>query len=124
MSSASKCNPVALGASRVELRLSCRNLLDRDTLSKSNPCTILKMSCDGEWVEVERTEVMKSNLNPVFSKIFWVDYFFEEMQLLLFEVYDTQSKGAAAASDDDFLGSTECTLGQIVSQTRVQNLCC
>ncbi|XP_078393971.1 copine-6-like, partial [Cetorhinus maximus] len=119
MNTVTASNPVALGASRVELRLSCRNLLDRETLLKPNPCSIIKCLTDGEWVELERTEVIKSHLNPVFSKIFWVDYFFEEMQPLLFEVYDRPSEGVTQASEDDLLGAAECTLGQIVSQTKV-----
>ncbi|XP_005994463.1 copine-6 [Latimeria chalumnae] len=119
MSDSKDSQPVALGASRVELQVSCKNLLDRDTLAKSNPCVILKLYSEGQWNEVDQTEVMKSNLNPVFSKVFSVDYFFEEMQNLLFEVYDVQGGSAPSQRDDDFLGSTECTLGQIVSQTKV-----
>ncbi|XP_043914403.1 copine-6 [Protopterus annectens] len=119
MSDSKENQPVALGASRVELRISCKNLLDRDTLAKSNPCVILKIYCEGQWNEIDKTEVIKSNLNPVFSKVFDVDYFFEEMQNLLFEVYDTVDNVNIGMRDDDFLGSTECTLGQIVSQTKV-----
>ncbi|GCB82584.1 hypothetical protein scyTo_0022695, partial [Scyliorhinus torazame] len=62
---------------------------------------------------------MRSNLNPVFSKIFWVDYFFEEMQSLMFEVYDAQTGGETCCTDDDLLGAAQCTLGQIVSQTKI-----
>ncbi|XP_072357645.1 copine-6-like isoform X2 [Scyliorhinus torazame] len=119
MSCNSRTIPVALGASRVELRLSCRNLLDRETLSKPNPCSVVKILSEGEWLELDRTEVMRSNLNPVFSKIFWVDYFFEEMQSLMFEVYDAQTGGETCCTDDDLLGAAQCTLGQIVSQTKI-----
>ncbi|XP_030042611.1 copine-6 [Microcaecilia unicolor] len=119
MSDVMENQPVALGASRVELRVSCKNLLDRDTLSKPNPCVVLKMYSEGQCNEVDKTEVIKNNLSPVYSKIFAVDYYFEEMQNLLFEVYDAEDSTSVGTRDDCFLGSTECTLGQIVSQTKV-----
>ncbi|KYO32549.1 copine-7 [Alligator mississippiensis] len=62
---------------------------------------------------------MKSNLNPVFSKIFMVDYYFEEVQKLRFEVYDSHGHASIGTHDDDFLGGMECTVGQIVAQKRV-----
>ncbi|KAK6467806.1 copine-6-like [Huso huso] len=125
MTDSKDSQPVALGASRVELRVSCKNLLGRETLSKSNPCVLIKLLNEGVWSELGRTEVMRSTLSPLFSKVFSLDYFFEEMQALLIEVFDVQEgegegegEGFEARSDD-FLGSAECTLGQIVSQTKV-----
>uniref|UniRef100_A0A669QY99 Copine 7 n=1 Tax=Phasianus colchicus TaxID=9054 RepID=A0A669QY99_PHACC len=105
--------------SKVELRVSCRHLLDRDTLNKSDPCVLLLMQSQGQWVEVDRSEVIKSNLNPVFAKIFTVDYYFEEVQKLRFEVYDSHGQAGVGTHDDDFLGGMECTVGQIVAQKRV-----
>uniref|UniRef100_A0A8B9DB13 Copine 7 n=1 Tax=Anser cygnoides TaxID=8845 RepID=A0A8B9DB13_ANSCY len=105
--------------SKVELRVSCKHLLDRDTLNKSDPCVLLLMQSQGQWVEVDRSEVIKSNLNPVFAKIFTVDYYFEEVQKLRFEVYDSHGHAGIGTHDDDFLGGMECTVGQIVAQKRV-----
>ncbi|RMC09361.1 hypothetical protein DUI87_14369 [Hirundo rustica rustica] len=105
--------------SKVELRVSCKHLLDRDTLNKSDPCVLLLMQTQGQWTEVDRSEVIKSNLNPVFAKIFTVDYYFEEVQKLRFEVYDSHGQAGVGTHDDDFLGGMECTVGQIVAQKRV-----
>ncbi|XP_069755548.1 copine-7-like [Narcine bancroftii] len=105
--------------SKVELRVSCKSLLDRDTLNKSDPSVVLLMQSQGHWVEVDRTEVIKSNLHPVFSKIFNVDYYFEEVQKLRFEVYDIHGHCSIGTRDDDFLGGVECTLGQIVAQKKM-----
>ncbi|NXD73748.1 CPNE7 protein, partial [Eolophus roseicapillus] len=105
--------------SKVELRVSCKHLLDRDTLNKSDPCVLLLMQSQGQWTEVDRSEVIKSNLNPVFAKIFTVDYYFEEVQKLRFEVYDSHGHAGVGTHDDDFLGGMECTVGQIVAQKRV-----
>lgn len=41
-------------ASKVELRLSCRHLLDRDPLTKSDPRVVLLLQAQGQWVQVGR----------------------------------------------------------------------
>lgn len=104
---------------KVELRVSCKALLDRDTLNKSDPCVILMVQNDGQWIELDRTEVIKSNLHPVFGKVFSLDYYFEEVQKLRFEVYDIHGTHSIGTRDDDFLGGVECTLGQIVAQKKM-----
>nr|XP_020465472.1 copine-7 [Monopterus albus] len=104
---------------KVELRVSCKALLDRDTLNKSDPCVILMVQTNGQWTELDRTEVIKSNLHPVFAKVFTLDYYFEEVQKLRFEVYDIHGTHSIGTRDDDFLGGVECTLGQIVAQKRM-----
>ncbi|XP_038381031.1 copine-7 isoform X7 [Canis lupus baileyi] len=68
---------------------------------------------------VDRTEVVRSSLHPVFSKVFTLDYYFEEAQKLRFEVYDTHGPSNLGCQDDDFLGGMECTLGQIVAQKKM-----
>ncbi|XP_040135158.1 copine-7 isoform X1 [Ictidomys tridecemlineatus] len=88
-------------ASKVELRLSCRHLLDRDPLTKSDPSVVLLQQAQNQWVQV-----------------FTVDYYFEEVQRLRFEVYDTHGP-SGLSSQDDFLGGMECTLGQIVAQKKM-----
>lgn len=105
--------------SKVELRVSCKNLLDRDTLNKSDPSVILLGQTNGQWTELDRTEVIKSNLHPVFGKVFCLDYYFEEVQKLRFEVYDIHGTHSIGTRDDDFLGGMECTLGQIVAQKKM-----
>ncbi|KAI4875934.1 hypothetical protein NFI96_034513, partial [Prochilodus magdalenae] len=104
---------------KVELRVSCKSLLDRDTLNKSDPCVILMVQTQGQWTELDRTEVIKSNLNPVFAKVLMLDYYFEEVQKLRFEVYDIHGTHSIGTRDDDFLGGVECTLGQIVAQKKM-----
>lgn len=57
--------------------------------------------------------MIKSNLNPVFAKVLTLDYYFEEVQKLRFEVYDIHGTHSIGTRDDDFLGGMECTLGQV-----------
>ncbi|KAJ7419788.1 hypothetical protein WISP_52095 [Willisornis vidua] len=67
---------------------------------------------------VDRTEVIRTCINPVFSKLFTVDFYFEEVQRLRFEVHDISSNHNGL-KEADFLGGMECTLGQIVSQRKL-----
>ncbi|XP_064632311.1 copine-8-like isoform X2 [Lineus longissimus] len=111
----------AVPSSLVEISVECRNLVDMDVFSKSDPMVVLftwEVSVSS-WKEFGRTEIIWDNLNPVFIKKFVMDYFFEESQKLKFEVYDVDSK-SRDLRNHDFLGSTECTLGEIVSSARLQ----
>ncbi|XKL62190.1 hypothetical protein PGB90_002023 [Kerria lacca] len=109
---ASSSNPT----SEVELTISCRNLLDCDIFSKSDPmCVIYYKSAElTEWKEIFRTETINNNLNPDFVKKAILTYHFEVLQELKFSVYDIDSNNTNVETHD-FLGSCTTTLGQIVS---------
>ena len=64
------------------------------------------------FFQIGRTERIKNNLNPNFTKKINIDYFFEEVQLLKFAVYDIDNE-TVELGDDDFLGETQTTLGQV-----------
>uniref|UniRef100_A0AAX7TG39 C2 domain-containing protein n=1 Tax=Astatotilapia calliptera TaxID=8154 RepID=A0AAX7TG39_ASTCA len=114
----------SIPATKVEITVSCRNLLDRDTFSKSDPC---KFSAFTMIIAAQiflreillriwffgRTEVIDNTLNPDFVRKYILDYFFEEKQNLRFDVYDIDSKSPDLAKHD-FLGQVFCTLGEIV----------
>ncbi|XP_031432342.1 copine-4 isoform X2 [Clupea harengus] len=97
---------------KVELRVACKGISDRDALSKPDPCVVIKMQSHGQWLEVDRTEVIRSCINPTFSKVFTLDYYFEEVQRLRYELYDISSNHNGM-KEADFLGAMECTLGQV-----------
>ncbi|XP_053717693.1 copine-8 isoform X3 [Synchiropus splendidus] len=105
----------SIPATKVEITVSGRNLLDRDTFSKSDPICVLYTQGIGnkEWREFGRTEVIDNTLNPDFVRKFILDYFFEERQNLRFDLYDVDSK-SANLSKHDFLGQAQCTLGEVV----------
>ncbi len=65
-------------------------------------------------LQLGRTENIKNCLNPVFSRTFEIDYYFEEVQKLKIAVYDLDNS-TPKLTDDDFLGAVECTLGQVLS---------
>uniref|UniRef100_H2TI99 Copine-3 n=1 Tax=Takifugu rubripes TaxID=31033 RepID=H2TI99_TAKRU len=104
---------------KVELTVSCDNLMDKDIGSKSDPlCVLLMSSSDSKFYEIGRTEKIQNCLNPKFAKKFLIDYYFEMVQKLKFGIYDIDNK-TIDLSDDDFLGELECTLGQIVSSKKL-----
>uniref|UniRef100_A0A674E9K7 Copine family member 9 n=1 Tax=Salmo trutta TaxID=8032 RepID=A0A674E9K7_SALTR len=88
-------------ATKIEVTVSCRDLLDVDTFSKSDPGI---------------TEVIDNTLNPNFVRKFFLDFFFEEKQNLRFDVYNVDSR-SSNISKFDFLGQTFCTLGEIIGST-------
>ncbi|XP_059800771.1 copine-9-like isoform X1 [Hypanus sabinus] len=112
-------------ATKIEITVSCRNLLDVDTFSKSDPVVVLFIQGIGskEWREYGRTEVIENTLNPDFVRKFVLDYFFEEKQNLRFDVYSVDSR-STNISKHDFLGQIFVTLGEIIGSpgSRVEKL--
>ncbi|KAL2082039.1 hypothetical protein ACEWY4_021857 [Coilia grayii] len=104
---------------KVELTVSCENLLDKDVFSKSDPLCVLLMNSSGsQWFEVGRTEMVLNCLSPKFAKRFVLDYCFELVQKVKFELYDIDDS-SEGLSNQDFLGEFEGTLGQIVSSRKL-----
>ena len=106
-------------ASKVELHVSCRNLIDRDVFSKSDPMVVVFQEMRSgkikHWKEFDRTETIQNCLDPDFVKTILIEYRFEELQKLKFEVYDCDSFSKDLRSHD-FLGSMECSLGSLVGE--------
>ncbi|XP_071200464.1 copine-5-like [Salvelinus alpinus] len=117
MASVYEFDPITgnIPATKVEITVSCRNLLDKDTFSKSDPlCVLYTQGVETkQWREFGRTEVIDNTLNPDFVRKYILDYFFEEKQNLRFDLYDVDSK-SPDLSKHDFLGQVFCTLGEIV----------
>ncbi|KAM5207444.1 copine-7 isoform 5-T5 [Hipposideros larvatus] len=55
-------------ASKVELRLSCRHLLDRDPLTKSDPSVVLLLRSQGQWVQIVAQKKMTQALLLKFGR--------------------------------------------------------
>ncbi|CAM4677038.1 unnamed protein product [Leuciscus chuanchicus] len=106
-------------ATKIEISVSCRSLLDVDTFSRSAPVVVLYVQGIGtkEWRESGRTEVIDNTLNPDFVRKFVLDYFFEEKQNLRFDVYNVDSRSSNISKHKSFLGQTFCTLGEIIGST-------
>jgi Ca2+-dependent lipid-binding protein len=109
---------------RIELFLSCRSLKDLDVFSKSDPYIKVSYKRDfsqQHYTPLGRTETIKNNINPNFSKTFPIDYIFESRQDIRFDVYDDDDSG----NSDDFIGYVETTVGNLMgaqSQTAIFDL--
>ncbi|XP_034061514.1 copine-1 [Gymnodraco acuticeps] len=100
---------------KVELCISCTDLLDKDVGSKSDPLCVLLQSTGGDkWTELARTERLNNASSPAFSQRLKLDYHFEKVQNLKLGVYDIDNS-SSDLGDDDYLGGVELTLGQIVA---------
>ncbi|KAL9655975.1 hypothetical protein ABK040_007596 [Willaertia magna] len=103
---------------KVELFVSCKNLMNKDLLSKSDPCCFFYLN----GKEIGRTEIIKDSLNPTFNKSLLIDYKFEEIQSLTFKLFDIDNLSDTPL-DDDFLGELNIKLSEIVSnKTITKNL--
>jgi len=105
-------------ATEVEISVRCEQLVNRDLTSKSDPTCVLfvqRSGKPGDWGEFGRTEKIQDSLSPRWGKKFVMDYKFEERQLLKFSIYDIDSSSTNLDSHD-FLGDTECSLGEIMAQ--------
>eukprot|EP01091_Cochliopodium_minus_P010033 TRINITY_DN2606_c0_g2_i1.p1 TRINITY_DN2606_c0_g2~~TRINITY_DN2606_c0_g2_i1.p1 ORF type:complete len:740 (-),score=227.23 TRINITY_DN2606_c0_g2_i1:64-2283(-) len=102
--------------SKIELHFTCNNLMDMDTFSKSDPQIYIYMQSNRslEWKLIGKTEVIYDNLNPIFTKALLIDYYFETVQKLKFDVYDIDNE-KGNINDQDFIGRVELTLAEIVS---------
>lgn len=100
-----------LPTSQIELTLSCRNLINTDILSKSDPYCVVSMreAWQDQYYEIARTETIDDTLNPAWVKKVILNYNFETIQKIKFEVRDEDTQGY------DFLGSYETTLSDLVS---------
>jgi len=111
--------------SKIELRFSCRDLPNLDTLSKSDPKIFIfleqqTIDSSGQqvvnWIKVGSTERINDNLNPTFLKSFIIDYYFEMIQKLRFLVFD-MDKDTDAFNSNDYIGYVEKTIGDLIGSS-------
>lgn len=114
--------PQKICTTKIELTLSCTNLLNLDIASKSDPYCLLSMKERWQdnlsWKQIERTETIDNCLNPQWAKKFIVDYKFETIQEMKFEVRDDDSGGKCGKFQ--LLGVFETILSEIVSHSGKQ----
>uniref|UniRef100_A0A452TYY3 Copine 5 n=1 Tax=Ursus maritimus TaxID=29073 RepID=A0A452TYY3_URSMA len=103
----------SIPATKVEITVSCRNLLDKDMFSKSDPlCVMYTQGMENkQWREVGGPFPTPETLP--FPHRLSVCLTLETSHLMCFEVYDVDSK-SPDLSKHDFLGQAFCTLGEIV----------
>lgn len=101
-----------LPTSQIEMTISCKNLINADYLSKSDPFCVIWMQeprWQDKYYELARTETIDDTLNPQWVKKLILNYNFESVQKIKFEIWDQDVNGA------DFLGRFETKLSDLVS---------
>jgi copine 1/2/3 len=97
-----------------ELSFECKNLANKDVLSKSDPQVCVEMeTAQKSFKFIGKTEKVKDDLNPKFTQTVQLDYFFERVQRLRLTVWDID------ANDKDAIGSIECNVGDIMGSRGV-----
>ena len=83
------------------------HLPNLDVASKSDPQVVVTLSDARGKRIIGQTEVVADNLNPKFATAIPLDYYFEEVQTLSFEIFDVD------ATSRDYIGQVTCTVGDI-----------
>lgn len=98
---------------QVEMTLSCRNLINMDIVTKSDPfCVIyMKEPWQEQYCEIARTEHIDDTLNPEWVKKIIINYNFETIQHIKFEVRDQD----VLEDSFDLLGIFETSLSDLVA---------
>ena len=79
-------------------------------MSKSDPYITVFIQARGrQQLLAGKTEIIANDLNPVFRKPVFIDYFFEQQQTLTIICADQDG-----ASDEDSLGQATCVLSQVL----------
>ncbi|ORX44169.1 Copine-domain-containing protein [Piromyces finnis] len=116
-------------SSKVEIKISCVDLPNFDTFSKSDPKVFIFLekkyydnnTSTSVWEKIDSTERIKNNDNPEFVKAFYIDYYFEMIQNLRFLVFDMDSD-SDEWSKNDYIGYCERALGDLISSSE-NNVC-
>jgi Ca2+-dependent lipid-binding protein len=94
--------------SKISLSFKCSKLLDLDVVSKSDPQVFVELkNGESNFQLIGKTEIVKNNLNPQFTKTVEIPFNFECYQVLKCSVYDIDEK------KKEFIGSVTCTIGEL-----------
>ena len=94
-----------------------------DRSSKTDGFCILSVMSGGLWKEIDMTEVVDDDLNPVFNKVITVDYMADPEQTFKIDIYDsddsseqlTLRKVLAGNIAMEYIGSVEFQLEKLVT---------
>jgi len=110
-------------SSKVEIKISCKDLPRFDKLSKSDPKIFIYIekadyyNNNSIWTNIYSTERVENDNNPLFSKTLIIDYYFETIQNLRFVVFDMDNDNEEWEKND-YIGYTEKTLADIISRSK------
>ncbi|CBY36402.1 unnamed protein product [Oikopleura dioica] len=95
------------------LSLSANHLHDKDLFSKSDPYAVVYKEENGSAEEIGRTETMKDNLNPNWTRKIKIS---ENLKMIKIAVFD-QDSSSKKTSNDDYLGEVIIELQVLLSSS-------
>lgn len=107
---------------KVELMISCTDLADLDTFTKSDPMCVLFVKSMGKWVEYDRTESIKNTLNPKFERSFVIEFDPRTYQYMRFSIYDIDYNNAKLELQD-FVGCVDLNFMDLISAKDTMYTC-
>lgn len=114
-SSSGLSGPLAARGTKVDVRISCRDLTSSDGTAPS-PFVVVFAKTSGKtnWFELSRSETIAYTANPDFRRIFQMEYRFELYQELRVVIFD-RSTQSDNLQQQALIGAADCTLGKIVA---------
>lgn len=107
--------PIAGRGTRVDIRVACRSLISLDGVPPSSFAVVFsRVSGKSDWVELTRSETVRHNPDPDYSRIFQMEYRFELYQEMRVVIFDRCTE-SDSLQQQTLIGVADCTLGKIVS---------
>jgi copine 1/2/3 len=101
-------------SSKMHLFVSCKKLKNEIDYSGLDPFVeVFEKFANDTWMKIGNTEVILNTSEPAFLSCLTLDYYFEEHQLLKFNVYNSED-GEPTGFDWNLIGTSQATIGQIV----------
>ncbi|WVZ75233.1 hypothetical protein U9M48_023311 [Paspalum notatum var. saurae] len=114
----------------LQLSISASNLGDQEYFPKINPMVVVySKRKDGPLEEIGRSEVILNSLNPSWTTKISVQYQFEVLQPLVFQIFDINqqfhdvNEKMLKLEEQEFLGEATCLLSEVITkQNRLLSL--
>jgi len=102
----------------VDLYFELSNCPKLDRFSQSDPFVVVHLKVEsghnkGRWIRIGNTEISWDDHNPRWVKSVRTVFFFEQVQLLRFDIYDANNKDLKILTGHDFVGSCSANLGHL-----------
>ena len=104
-------------SSRLKLRFECEKLPNMDYFSLTDAfLVVFELQKNGNWLEIDRTEVVEDCLDPKFIKTVNIIYYFEQDQRFKVVAYDADEFGNPHLSleDSNYIGEAEFEIQKLV----------
>ena len=104
--------------SEIDMYFGLKNCPKYGRFSQSDPFVVVFTKTQirnrkDQWVRLGNTEIVWDNHNTKWVKAVRTDFFFEQVQVMRFDVYDADADDTRNLSKHDFIGSCTTNLGKL-----------